>query len=82
MLINSRVSIIAIKLIFLTNAHFLVDSTIRANYANFGFIPYGQTIMGKLHYSDTLKYACEEFEEGTELKRADDVSPFMIARRG
>lgn len=38
--------------------------------------------MGKLHYSDTLKYACEEFEEGTELKRADDVSPFMIARRG
>ena len=69
-------------MIFLTNAHFLVDSTIRANYANFGFIPYGQTIMGKLHYSDTLKYACEEFEEGTELKRADDVSPFMIARRG
>ena len=60
-----------------------IDSTIRANYANFGYVPYGQTIMGKLHYSDELKYACEEYD-GVEnkLARTDDISPFMIARRG
>lgn len=60
-----------------------IDSTIRANYANFGYVPYGQTIMGKLHYSDELKYACEEYDEvENKLARTDDISPFMIARRG
>lgn len=58
------------------------NSTIRANYANFGFVPYGQTIMGNLHYSENQKYSCDEYDEGTQLKRTDDVSPFMIARRG
>ena len=60
----------------------IVDSTIRANYANFGFVPYGQTIMGKLHHDAEHPYACDEFAEGTKLKRTDDVSPFMIANRG
>ena len=59
-----------------------LDSTIRANYANFGFVPYGQTIMGKLHYDAEHEYSCQEFDESTKLKRTDDVSPFMIARRG
>ena len=46
-------------------------------------MPYGQTIMGKLHYSDTHQFACEEFDEvENKLKRTDDISPFMIARRG
>jgi len=27
------------------------DGAIPASYANFGFMPYGQTIMGKLHYA-------------------------------
>ena len=31
--------------------HF-IDSTIRANYANFGYIPYGQTIMGSFHFME------------------------------
>ena len=39
--------------------------------------------MGKLHYSDTHKFACEEFDEAeNKLKRTDDISPFMISRRG
>ena len=63
-------------------AYRLLDSTIRANYANFGFVPYGQTIMGKLHYSHEHQYACEEFNETVTLDRTDDISPFMIARRG
>ena len=38
--------------------------------------------MGKLHYDDEHQYSCQEFDENTKLKRTDDVSPFMIARRG
>ena len=38
--------------------------------------------MGKLHYDDEHQYSCQEFDESTVLKRTDDVSPFMIARRG
>ena len=39
--------------------------------------------MGKLHYSDELKFACEEYDEvENKLARTDDISPFMIARRG
>ena len=61
----------------------LVDSTIRANYANFGFVPYGQTIMGILHYPDMHPFACEEMDDKeNKLHRQDDISPFMIARRG
>ena len=59
-----------------------VDSTIRANYANFGYMPYGQTIIGKLHYDPKHPKACEEFEEGMKLNRTDDISPFWIAQRG
>jgi len=35
------------------------NSTIRANYANFGYIPYGQAIMGKLHYFEEHEKACD-----------------------
>lgn len=59
-----------------------LDSTIRANYANFGFIPYGQTIMGKLHFLEQDNNACDEFPEEYQLSRSDDISPFMIAQRG
>ena len=59
-----------------------IDSTIRANYANFGFVPYGQTIIGKLHYDPKAPKACEEFEDGMKLNRTDDISPFWVAQRG
>jgi len=39
------------------------NATIRANYANFGFVPYGQTIIGKLHYQADKPKACEEYNE-------------------
>jgi len=39
------------------------NSTIRANYANFGYIPYGQSLMGKLHYFDEHEKACDEIDE-------------------
>ena len=59
------------------------DSTIRANYANFGYIPYGQSIVGKLHYLEDDKYGCQEYDQDlVKLNRTDDITPFMIAERG
>lgn len=59
------------------------NDTIRANYANFGYIPYGQSIMGKLHYFPEHEKACDEFDESLiKLSRSDDITPFMIAYRG
>ena len=55
----------------------LLDATIRANYANFGFIPYGQTIMGKLHYLPGTSF-CEEVDESVTLDRTKDITPFMM----
>jgi hypothetical protein len=43
----------------LLTSDFCLDSTIRANYANFGYIPYGQAIMGKLHYFEEHEKACD-----------------------
>lgn len=59
-----------------------LDSTIRANFANFGFVPYGQTIIGKLHYDGKDRFACDEFSSDTVLNRTEDVSPFFLANRG
>jgi hypothetical protein len=57
---------------------------IPASYANFGYIPYGQTIMGKIHFDETNELACDEFslEDKHELDRTADMSPFYISRRG
>ena len=45
-------------------------------------MPYGQTIMGKMHFLEDDIYACQEFTESTIVSRTDDISPFMLARRG
>lgn len=59
------------------------DATIRANYANFGYVPYGQTIIGHLHYNASDSDACEEFGDGAALERTqEDISPFYLAMRG
>ena len=62
----------------------LLDGTIQASYANFGFIPYGQTIMGKIHFDELNPKACDEFslEDKNELDRSADITPFYIAQRG
>lgn len=58
---------------------------ITASYANFGMIPYGKTIVGKIHYDPEDETVCTELDEavynrtvGTE----DRVTPFYMARRG
>lgn len=58
------------------------DGYIEASYANFGYIPYGQTIMGKVSWDKEHFELCEPLEEGTKVSRTDDLSPVMIANRG
>eukprot|EP00352_Strombidinopsis_acuminata_P002198 CAMPEP_0176381912 /NCGR_PEP_ID=MMETSP0126-20121128/32254_1 /TAXON_ID=141414 ORGANISM="Strombidinopsis acuminatum, Strain SPMC142" /NCGR_SAMPLE_ID=MMETSP0126 /ASSEMBLY_ACC=CAM_ASM_000229 /LENGTH=243 /DNA_ID=CAMNT_0017746007 /DNA_START=89 /DNA_END=820 /DNA_ORIENTATION=+ len=62
------------------------DGAIPANYANFGFVPYGRTIMGKLHYCNDNELLCEPIDFGNphgKLNRtSSDLSPFWITRRG
>lgn len=60
------------------------DGVIRASYANFGFIPYGQTIMGKIHFDEANNLACDEYSlaDATELDRSADITPFFLAERG
>ena len=57
---------------------------IQASYANFGFIPYGQTIMGKLHFDSANADGCAEFttDDLNEIRRTADITPFFIAERG
>ena len=39
--------------------------------------------MGNLHFFDDHQYACQEFNETeVHLERKDDISPFMMAKRG
>ncbi len=38
--------------------------------------------MGSFHFMEDHQYACDEFAESTKLARTDDISPFMIAKRG
>ena len=56
-----------------------IDSTIRANYGNFGYFPFGQSLMGHLHYNATDSQVCDEVEE---IDRREDISPFFLAKRG
>jgi hypothetical protein len=38
-----------------------LDGVIEATYANFGFIPYGRTIMGKVYFDKTNEFGCDEY---------------------
>jgi hypothetical protein len=44
------------------------NGTVKASYANFGYIPYGQTVMGMIHYDKNNTFACDEYPD-TEIKR-------------
>jgi hypothetical protein len=48
-----------------------IDGTVKASYANFGYIPYGQTIMGMIHHDKNNTYACDEYPD-TEIKRIQE----------
>ena len=61
---------------------FILDSTIRANYANFGYVPYGQTIIGKLHFDQEDPDACHEFTNPAVVDKSSDISPFYMSKRG
>jgi hypothetical protein len=35
------------------------DYKITANYANFGYIPYGQSMIGRIYYNESNPYGCD-----------------------
>lgn len=45
--------------------------TIRASYANFGLIPYGHSMMGRLWFNSTNGDACEEFADDFFYRKKD-----------
>jgi len=45
--------------------------TIRASYANFGLIPYGHSMMGRLWFNGTNGDACEEFPDNFFYRKKD-----------
>jgi len=63
---------------------FIDNGIIEASYSNFGYIPYGQTIMGIIHYDPINATGCKEYDKNEELHfhRYNDVTPFMVAMRG
>ena len=40
-----------------------IDGTIKASYSNYGYIPYGHSVIGKLYYDPKNPDACEEYTE-------------------
>lgn len=36
------------------------NQTMEVVYANFGHIPYGQSMVGKLHYNNTNRFGCKK----------------------
>ena len=54
------------------------------SYANFGVIPYGSNIIGRMYYSTTNRDACKEYNETIDLTGDPDpdISPFILADRG
>lgn len=61
----------------------MLDGTVNASYANFGYIPYGHSIIGHLYFDNRNAFGCNEYSETKFEKDADgDITPFMIARRG
>jgi hypothetical protein len=56
-----------------------VNGTIPANYSNFGYIPYGHTIMGRIYTDFNNKKACSELPE---MKFDNSTTAFMLAERG
>ena len=61
------------------------DGTIPAVYANFGFVPYGKKIMGKLHFDQQNKQFCDEPDSQVFNRTnmdSSDLTPFFMAVRG
>lgn len=55
-----------------------------ASYANFGVIPYGHTVVGRVHFDETNKYGCKAFTNvfNGEGDPDNQPSPIIIVERG
>jgi len=60
-----------------------INGTVKASYANFGYIPYGHSIIGRLYFNESNPNACEDLPHQNFTVDADgDITPFWIAERG
>lgn len=61
-----------------------LDGEIPAVYASFGKVPYGKTLMGKLHFDTDNVLGCDEYglDDKDEIDRSADVAPMYLAYRG
>jgi hypothetical protein len=60
------------------------DGAIKASYSNFGHIPYGQSIIGRIYYNENNKDGCEptEFTEDFTNDPDNVLSPIFLVYRG
>lgn len=60
------------------------NNEVPAKYADFGKVPYGRTIMGKIHFDPFNELGCNEFSlnDYQELERSADITPFYLAKGG
>jgi hypothetical protein len=70
-------------IVFFCSYLYGIDGAVDASYANFGYIPYGHSIIGRLYFDTRNVFGCNEYKEGKfEVDTDGDITPFMIARRG
>ena len=59
------------------------QNSIKAVYANFGFIPYGHTIIGSIAYDKNNMDLCNPYNQTLDNgDKQSGMSKFIIARRG
>jgi len=62
---------------------------INASYSNFGFIPYGHSMVGRIYFDPNLDNLCStipdmefSFHNNTHERKREITTPFMVADRG
>lgn len=63
------------------------DGVIKASYANFGYIPYGHGMIGRIYFDKNIDTLCSPVpqQDFTFTKTAEEevfMTPFMLADRG
>ena len=60
------------------------ESSVTTSYANFGIIPYGHSIKGRIYYDPTNPLGCDTFGEFdfNYNQRKSEIIPIIIVQRG
>lgn len=61
-----------------------LDYTIPASYGNFGHIPYGRSIIGRIYFDPDNENGCEPFKNNAFLYNNDPdnvMTPIIMVKR-